>query len=66
MVFRLTLINSWACAVPTALATMLILMRGMIYAWIVRIIQRKHIGSIRRKKKKKKKKRSAQIQNRGG
>lgn len=39
---------------PTALATILILMRDMIYAWVVRIIQRKHIGSIRRKKKKKK------------
>ena len=61
--------HSWACAVPTAVATILILMRDMIYAWIVRIIQRKHIVSIR-KKKKKKKRRTSQIvrdaQARGG
>ena len=36
-------------------------MRDMIYAWVVRIIQRKHIVSIRNKKKKKKKRRSSQL-----
>jgi DNA-directed RNA polymerase specialized sigma24 family protein len=46
--------------VPTAFATILILMRDMIYAWIVRIIQRKQIVSIR-KKKRKKKRRTSQI-----
>lgn len=45
---------SWACAVPTAIATILILMRDMLYEWIVRIIQRKHIGSLRKMKNKKK------------
>jgi hypothetical protein len=53
----LTLPASWACAVPTAIATILILMRDMLYEWVVRIIQRKHIGSIRKKKKNKKKRR---------
>ncbi|KFH48438.1 Magnesium transport protein-like protein [Hapsidospora chrysogenum ATCC 11550] len=42
----------WACAVPTAIATILILMREMLYEWVVRIIQRKHIGSLRKKKNK--------------
>ncbi|KAK7408091.1 hypothetical protein QQX98_009746 [Neonectria punicea] len=40
----------WACAVPTVVATILILMREMIYTWLIRIVQRKHIGSIRKKK----------------
>ncbi|KAH6873626.1 hypothetical protein B0T10DRAFT_499686 [Thelonectria olida] len=44
----------WACAVPTAFATVLILMRDMIYNWLVRTIQRKHIGSLRKKKRKRK------------
>ncbi|KAM6508141.1 hypothetical protein FALCPG4_018028 [Fusarium falciforme] len=44
----------WACAVPTAFATVLILMRDMIYNWLVRTIQRKHIGSLRKKKGKRK------------
>ncbi|GJN68125.1 hypothetical protein PLIIFM63780_001697 [Purpureocillium lilacinum] len=41
----------WAVAVPTAVATILILMREMIYAWFVRIIQRKRILSSRRRTK---------------
>lgn len=42
----------WACAVPTAFATILILMREMIYDWVVRIIQRKQIVSTRNRKKR--------------
>ncbi|KAL7791835.1 hypothetical protein V8C37DRAFT_381501 [Trichoderma ceciliae] len=45
----------WACAVPTAFATVLILMRGMIYAWFVRVIQRKRVLSNRKKNKAKRK-----------
>ncbi|KAF4982646.1 hypothetical protein FZEAL_1753 [Fusarium zealandicum] len=44
----------WACAVPTVAATILILMREMIYNWLVRIVQRRHIITLRKKKKKKK------------
>ncbi|RMJ16152.1 hypothetical protein BHE90_010365 [Fusarium euwallaceae] len=43
----------WACAVPTVVATILILMREMIYNWLVRIVQRRHIVTLRKKKKKK-------------
>lgn len=46
---------SWACAVPTVAATILILMKDMIYAWLVRIVERKRIGSLRKKKKEKQK-----------
>ncbi|KAL7819123.1 hypothetical protein V8C26DRAFT_38358 [Trichoderma gracile] len=45
----------WACAVPTAVATVLILMREMIYAWFVRVIQRKRVLNIRKKNKAKRK-----------
>ncbi|KAL7935593.1 hypothetical protein V8C35DRAFT_321229 [Trichoderma chlorosporum] len=45
----------WACAVPTAFATVLILMREMIYAWFVRVIQRKRVLSNRKKNKAKRK-----------
>ncbi|CAM1510187.1 Fc.00g005220.m01.CDS01 [Cosmosporella sp. VM-42] len=41
----------WACAVPTAIATIVILMRDMIYAWFVRMVQRKRIGTLRKKKR---------------
>jgi Mg2+ and Co2+ transporter CorA len=41
----------WACAVPTAAATILILMRDIIWAWFVRLGQRKDILSARRRKK---------------
>ncbi|KAJ6441369.1 CorA family metal ion transporter [Purpureocillium lavendulum] len=41
----------WAVAAPTAVATILILMREMIYAWFVRFIQRRRILSSRRKSK---------------
>lgn len=43
---------SWACAVPTALATIAILMRDMIYAWFVRLVQRKQIVSLRKRKRR--------------
>ncbi|KAH7000234.1 hypothetical protein EDB80DRAFT_895529 [Ilyonectria destructans] len=46
----------WACAVPTVCATILILMRDMIYAWLIRLVQRKHIGLLRKKKSKTKRK----------
>jgi ATP/ADP translocase len=39
--------------VPTVVATILILMREMIYNWLVRIVQRRHIVTLRKKKKKK-------------
>ncbi|KAG5978953.1 hypothetical protein E4U55_005722 [Claviceps digitariae] len=42
----------WACAVPTALATMLILMRDMIFSWFAQVAQRKKILSIRKKGKR--------------
>ncbi|KAF4461771.1 Mg2 transporter -like [Fusarium albosuccineum] len=42
----------WACAVPTVVATILILMRDMIYNWLVRVVQRRHIVTLRKKKKK--------------
>ncbi|KAM5353914.1 hypothetical protein ACJ41O_000564 [Fusarium nematophilum] len=45
----------WACAVPTVVCTIAVLMREMIYNWLVRIVQRRHIVTIRKKKKKKKK-----------
>lgn len=48
-------IASWACAVPTAFATVLILMREMIYAWFVRVIQRKRVLSNRKRNKAKRK-----------
>ncbi|PHH69142.1 hypothetical protein CDD80_6980 [Ophiocordyceps camponoti-rufipedis] len=38
----------WACAVPTAMATVLILMHDMIYSWIVRLFRRKRILNLRR------------------
>ncbi|PFH62629.1 hypothetical protein XA68_12703 [Ophiocordyceps unilateralis] len=38
----------WACAVPTAVATVLILMHDMIYSWFVRLFRRKRILSLRR------------------
>ncbi|KAH7144497.1 hypothetical protein B0J13DRAFT_502585 [Dactylonectria estremocensis] len=41
----------WACAVPTVFATILILMRDMIHGWLIRLVQRKHVGSIRKKSK---------------
>ncbi|TWU71415.1 hypothetical protein ED733_001287 [Metarhizium rileyi] len=41
----------WACAVPTAFATIVILMRDMIHAWFVRVMQRKRILSLRKKKR---------------
>lgn len=40
--------HSWACAVPTASLTILILMRGTILNWFVRVGQRKHILSLRK------------------
>ncbi|KAH6893429.1 hypothetical protein B0T10DRAFT_482265 [Thelonectria olida] len=43
----------WACAVPTVVATILILMKGMIRDWMIRVVQRKHIGSLRKKTKSK-------------
>ncbi|UKZ79159.1 hypothetical protein TrVFT333_006909 [Trichoderma virens FT-333] len=45
----------WACAVPTAFATVLILMREMIYSWFVRVIQRKRVLNNRKKNKAKRK-----------
>ncbi|KAG5985706.1 hypothetical protein E4U43_005936 [Claviceps pusilla] len=42
----------WACAVPTALATILILMRDMIFSWFTQVAQRKKILSIRKKGKR--------------
>ncbi|EMT65965.1 Magnesium transport protein CorA [Fusarium odoratissimum] len=44
----------WACAVPTVVATILILMREMIYNWLVRVVQRRHILTLRKKKKRSK------------
>ncbi|KJZ73428.1 hypothetical protein HIM_07222 [Hirsutella minnesotensis 3608] len=38
----------WACAVPTAIATVLILKRDTIYNWCVSLVQRQHILSIRK------------------
>ncbi|RFU73044.1 mg2 like transporter [Trichoderma arundinaceum] len=45
----------WACAVPTAFATVLILMREMIYSWFVRVIQRNRVRSNRKRNKAKRK-----------
>lgn len=42
----------WACAVPTVVATILILMREMIYNWGVSMVQRKQIMSIRKKRRR--------------
>ncbi|RDA89592.1 hypothetical protein CP533_6229 [Ophiocordyceps camponoti-saundersi (nom. inval.)] len=39
----------WACAVPTAVATVLILMHDMIYSWFVRLFRRKRILNIRKR-----------------
>ncbi|KJZ71326.1 hypothetical protein HIM_09262 [Hirsutella minnesotensis 3608] len=47
----------WACAVPTAVATILILKRDMIYNWFVSLIQRQHILSIRKKTKSRRRQR---------
>ncbi|KAM0361367.1 hypothetical protein ACHAP4_001834 [Fusarium culmorum] len=44
----------WACAVPTVVATILILMREMIYNWLIRLVQRRHILTLRKKKKRSK------------
>ncbi len=43
---------SWACAVPTVIATILILMREMIYNWGASVVQRKKIMSIRKKRRR--------------
>ncbi|KAM3435138.1 hypothetical protein MY4824_005010 [Beauveria thailandica] len=42
----------WACAVPTVVATIVILMRDMIYNWGVSVVQRKKIMSIRKKRRR--------------
>lgn len=42
---------------PTAVATILILMRDRIYAWFVRAYQRKRILSIRNRDKSRRRKR---------
>ncbi|XWW97721.1 hypothetical protein V2A60_005708 [Cordyceps javanica] len=42
----------WACAVPTVVATIIILMREMIYNWGVSVVQRKRIMSIRKKRRR--------------
>ncbi|QUC23540.1 uncharacterized protein UV8b_07781 [Ustilaginoidea virens] len=42
----------WACAVPTAFATMVIVMRGMIFSWFGRVATRKQIWSIRKRKRR--------------
>ncbi|OAQ97903.1 hypothetical protein LLEC1_04569, partial [Akanthomyces lecanii] len=42
----------WACAVPTVIATILILMREMIYNWGASVVQRKKIMSIRKKRRR--------------
>ncbi|OAA74216.1 Mg2+ transporter protein, CorA-like/Zinc transport protein ZntB [Cordyceps fumosorosea ARSEF 2679] len=42
----------WACAVPTVVATIMILMRDMIYNWGVSVVQRKRITSIRKKRRR--------------
>ncbi|KAF4119717.1 Mg2+ and Co2+ transporter CorA, partial [Geosmithia morbida] len=61
----------WSCAIPTAFATILILMRDQLYATLVRLLQRKHIGTIRKNKKraarkhKKKSKTTVQSDNSG-
>ncbi|CAG9942034.1 unnamed protein product [Clonostachys rosea f. rosea IK726] len=44
----------WMCAVPTAFATILILMRNMIHSWFRRMVQRKQVLSTRRRKKRRK------------
>jgi Mg2+ and Co2+ transporter CorA len=41
----------WACAVPTAVVTILVLMRDVIASWFVRLSQRKNISSARRRRK---------------
>ncbi|KAL6890854.1 cora-like magnesium transporter [Trichoderma evansii] len=48
----------WACAVPTAFATILILMREMIYSWFVRVVQRNRVRSNRKKVKAKRRTRA--------
>ncbi|KAI9158916.1 Cobalt/magnesium transport protein CorA [Paramyrothecium foliicola] len=45
---------SWACAVPTAVATILILMRDIIWAWLTRLVQRKDVLSARRRRQNRK------------
>ncbi|PHH86575.1 hypothetical protein CDD83_10046 [Cordyceps sp. RAO-2017] len=50
----------WACAVPTAVATILILMFDMIRAWFVRLFRRKQILSIRRKARSSRRRRKQQ------
>lgn len=47
--------SSWACAVPTASATILVLMRERIINWVIGFFQGNHILSVRRKKRKMKK-----------
>ncbi|KAI0377095.1 hypothetical protein F5Y04DRAFT_265016 [Hypomontagnella monticulosa] len=43
----------WQAAIPTAIATTLVVMREMIYEWIVRTFQRRQILGVRRKRKEK-------------
>ncbi|KAH7308113.1 hypothetical protein B0I35DRAFT_483394 [Stachybotrys elegans] len=42
----------WACAVPTAFATIVIVMRDVIYTWFVRLFQRRHIIDVRKRRKR--------------
>ncbi|KAF7559443.1 hypothetical protein G7046_g4722 [Stylonectria norvegica] len=44
----------WACAVPTVFATIFFLMREMIWHWLVRLVRKKQIGSMRKKKRARK------------
>ena len=46
---------SWACAVPTVVFTILIISREAIYNWLVKLVQRRHILTLRKKKTRTKK-----------
>ncbi|RBR13972.1 uncharacterized protein FIESC28_07938 [Fusarium coffeatum] len=44
----------WACAVPTVVFTILIISREAIYNWLIKLVQRRHILTLRKKKQRSK------------
>ncbi|KAI2623910.1 hypothetical protein GGS26DRAFT_565137 [Hypomontagnella submonticulosa] len=46
-----SVIYFWKAAIPTAIATIIVVMREMIYEWLVRTFQRRQILGVRKKRK---------------
>lgn len=53
---------SWYIAIPVAIVTVLVVMRQMIWEWVMRFIQRRHILGIRKKRTQKAKMKRKKMQ----